>query len=372
MRTCINGVCLFFVLGIVTCNTSIQKPTDPFKDLNTIYLQDEQVIVQYNDSIMGDPRSLLLQDSLAFCYDNLGETGYSLFNLKSGNLIKRFAYSGNQDHQFNINALSMSPIAGMNRKVLLFQENPPFRLFRYDIDSLRRIKNYEPPYIYQLPDNIFFDNLLMLNDSILVGKMGLSDFDHNFFAIFNRYRGKLITGVPLPNSTQRKYQKYYHKNVYSWTRATFGGDLKARPGNPRQFAYFSSKGAYIQLFNIDKNQTFKSIYQHLYYPPLFQVYRQSNQITYPVLLKDCLSGFNNITVTKDKIYALYNGKSAYDNDTQNLLADQILVYSWTGQPIERIQLNQPCYKIEIDPSDEKVLFCLRTFIEPSIVRYALP
>lgn len=371
MITCFIRVCLLFVLGISACNTSIKKPTDPFKDLKTIYLRDERVIVQY-DSIMGDPRSLLLQDSLAFCYDNLGETGYSFFNLRSGKLIKRFAYSGNQDHQFNINALSMSPIAEMGSKVLLFQENPPFRLYRYDIDSLMRFKHYEPPYFYQLPDNIFFDNLLMLNDSILVGKMGLSNFDHNFFALLNRYSGKLITGIPLPNSTQKQYRKYYHKDVYSWTRATFGGDLKVRPGNHRQFAYFSTKGAYIQLFEIDENQSFKSIYQHLFYPPLFQVYKQSSHITYPVLLKDCLAGFNNITVTKDKIYALYNGKSAYDDDTKNLLADQILVYSWSGKPIELIQLDQPCYKIEIDPKDEKVLYCLRTFREPSIVRYALP
>ncbi len=362
---------LLFVLFICACNTKVEKPTDYFKTIETSFLTDEQVIVQY-DSIMGDPRSLLLKDSLAFCYDNFGETGCALFNVHSGKLIKRFAHAGNQDHQFNINALSMSSIEGMKQKILLFQENPPFRLFKYDIDSLLRFKLYEPSFFYQLPDNLYFDNLLMLNDSILVGKIGLSNFDDNFFALLNRNSGKLVTGIPLPQPTLKEHQKYYHADVFNWTRATFGGDLKERPDNPGQFAYFSSKGAYIQLFEVDDNFSIRSVYQHLFYPPLFQVYKQANNITYPVLLKDCLSGFNNITVTKDKIYALYNGKSAYDDDTDLLLSDQVLVYSWTGQPIERIQLSQPCYKIAIDPYNEKVLFCLRSFNEPSIVRYALP
>ena len=74
-----------------------------------------------------------------------------------------------------------------------------------------------------------------------------------------------------------------------------------------------------------------------------------------------------MTVTKDKIYTLFNG-----SDKGDINCDNVLVYDWDGNPMQKIILDRKCIGIAIDEDNPKILYGLYGSTNMRLVKYKLP
>jgi len=357
---------LFFIWA---CNSasSFKSPLDDFLSVDSITLKGQNIHME-NDSTLYDPRTITLFDSLAIFNDNNGISGFSIVNLNNGKLIRRFAFTGGGDTNFNINSLTLRKIVNTEKKFSILETSPPYRVFLYDLDSLIKNNNYHPSSWFTFPKNFEFADILLLNNSSIFGKIDFSKYDSKMFGTLNIHNNKLVTAVDLPSINDPRYDEFYEKQNISWTKNTLLGSFMKRP-NSGQMAYFSSKGALIQIFDINKN--FSVNFQKLYYLPDFTIVDHGNNVVSSLLTDDCKYGFNNIAVTKDRIYALFNGKPANTDKLSALSGNVILVYDWNGKPIQKIRLERSCYQIAIDPQKPHILYALSAFENKAIIKYNL-
>ena len=191
------------------------------------------------------------------------------------------------------------------------------------------------------------------------------------YGVFNLNSNNLFTGIELPTLKGENNAKYYDSTHYAWTNSVMGGELVARPKSSGEFAFFSSKGSMIQIFSVNHESDMSVIYEKLYSLPTYEIVKHGNNTIGTKMLQDCRNGYNSIAVTHDKIYALYNGSSATTSNTMNLLANTILVYDWTGSPIEIIKLDHNFYSISIDSEKPEILYGLQSFDSVGIYKYNL-
>jgi TolB-like 6-blade propeller-like len=359
---------LFFSAGCNHSGARYKDPVEEFGGLQEYQIKGSPVALE-NDSVLYDPRTIRVFDSMAICCDNTGAAGFSAINLNSGKLITRFAVAGNGTDEFNLLAVSLNPTMHARREITLLQSNPPKRLFVYNLDSLIANKQYKPDYTVQFPKDIrYFEKAIMLNDSVILGKLNLKN-DRNFFGLYDMNSNSLNTGLGIGNEAEPQKDD----SVSSlFLNSMMGGNMEFRPDDSHEIAYFSSKGAYENIFRIDSLLHFNVISEKLFSLPAFEILNQGHNTYSTRMSKECRNGYNSIAVTKDRIYALYNGKSATSGDVKDLSASTVLVYDWLGKPVERITLDLDCYCISIDPNKPKVLYALNSFGKIGITKYDLP
>jgi hypothetical protein len=367
-----NLIFLFFTTFIFTsCNQDFatESPLDDFAGVKEVHLSGKKITLQ-SDSVLYDPRTLYVFDTLGICADNNGISGFSVVNLNTGAILKRFANTGGDSTKFNINTLTMNRESTSNGRFSILQSAPPYKVFTCNIDSLLKYKDYRPRLFYQFPNGFAFSNVLISNDSTIVGRMDFSKYDNKMLGLLNINTQKLYTSVSLPKVDNEKYNEYYNPENISWTKSVFNADIRFRPSG-KEIAYFSEKGALIQILKLD-DHGFKPKFQKLYYFPTFSIAHYENNITKSKIREDCKYGFNNITVTKDRIYALFNGKLADTDNPDDLTSSIVLVYDWNGKPIGKINLDSSCYKIEIDPNAPNIMYSLSSFKNIGLKKYNLP
>jgi len=354
------GVCILFAgCNIFGDNDDINPETE-FKNKQIYTIRSEEIKLA-GDSILFKPFDFQIYDTLAVINDNTGEAGYSIINLKTGKLLKKFAFSGSGSSDFDINSVSMNASVDKKSTFSVVQVNSPCKVFVYKWDSLLTTAVYKPnPFYY--PKHFGFLNTFLLNDSTLFGRISFSKFDNKMFGALNMSSNKLLTGIDAPNpGDDTTYSK--------WLKIVMDDKVKYRPGSAYEFASFSYNGATVQIFKLDQDHNFQLEFQKIYYLPLFHIIKSPNY-TKPTMDPGTKSGFGSIAVTKDKIYALYNGPSL-DNERNDPASNTILVYDWTGKPVEKIKLDRHCGRIAIDENNPGLLYGLCGEMNTHIVRYKI-
>ncbi|MGJ1415931.1 BF3164 family lipoprotein [Sphingobacterium multivorum] len=114
-------------------------------------------------------------------------------------------------------------------------------------------------------------------------------------------------------------------------------------------------GSLLNIFKVDDKGSFSLLKQKLFQYPRFEVL-VSNSMSKGKIDKDALIGFLNISVTSDKIFALYSGKRKGDDGSY--LSDKVLVYDWDLNPVRLITLDRKCYYISVDQNNPNRLFAI--------------
>lgn len=360
--------CIVVILFFTNCNKSDKNPLSDFlgKKENKISGKEIKLV---NDTILFKPFDFKIYDSLAVFNDNTGEAGFTIVNLKTGSLLKKFAFAGSSSSHFDIIALSMTPDINNNRFFCVTQKNVPFKIVRYNWDSILGINSYKPNPFYYAKDFVFKESFL-LNDSLLFGNFLFSKFDNKVVGVVNLLSGKLTTGIDVLNITGSSKQTQEDSSYYKWLNVIMDDHLRYRPGSSYEFASFSLSGAIIRIFNVDKDLRFKKTYEKVYYLPKFTLV-QSAKSLFPDRDPDCKSGFGSITVTRDKIYALYNGLTLDNKHENEWYSDIVLVFDWNGNPLEKIKLDKKCARITIDTNNEKLLYGMFGTNNARVVKYEL-
>ncbi|TKC12413.1 hypothetical protein FA048_01995 [Pedobacter polaris] len=344
---------------------------DPLNDFITLpkkSLVGTDIILK-SDSVLYDPRTIHVFDSLAICYDNNGYTAFSIVNLNNGSLVRRFAQTGSGENQYNINSLGLNRIIKDQQHFTVYEASTPHRFFKFDLDSLIKDSHYAPRLISVLPTEFTFIDPILQSDSIITGNISFSQLDSKVIGRYNVINKKLITGIDLAKSQNDIFKEYYDIDNIGWTKSVLGGKLAAHPKG-REIANFSARGAMYQIFNIKENNP-KLIKEKLYYLPRFKILDLGHGTMKSKFTPTNRYGFNNITVTNDFIFALFNGKLTETSEANSLSSNIILVYDWNGNPVRKIILDKDCYQIAIDPQNANILYALTAFKNVGIRKFTL-
>ncbi|WP_316753691.1 BF3164 family lipoprotein [Pedobacter gandavensis] len=358
---------VFFFTGCIK-KSKPDNPINDFANIKEITLKGSEIKLE-NDSVLYDPRTIDVFDSLAVFYDNNGYTAFSLINLKSGKLVKRFAETGSGDYKFNINSVGLSRVRNSSNEFTVYEASAPYRLFKYNLDKLLTSESYHPYLVCKLPAETYFINPIMQTDSTIIGNIGFSKLDNKVFGIWNLNNNKLTTGVDLTKSPDARFKEFYYDENIGWTKTVLRPYLAFRPMS-EQVASFSTKGALFQIFETT-NDNPKILSEKLYYLPEFNILDLGNKSFKSKLTANNRYGYNNIAVTKDFIYTLFNGKPSESSNLDVVSTNIILVYDWNGTPVKKIILDKDCFQIAIDPQNPKTLFTLTAFKNIGIRKFTL-
>ncbi len=279
-----------------------------------------------------------------------------MVNLNDGRLLRTFGFAGNEESEMNINAISMdNGVASYDSVFSITQANTPYKIFRYNWDSLLNIPVYKPKPIYN-STQIPFVNAYFLNDSIVFGRFLTSKFDNNTCGILNLYTNKLISGIEVPGNENYEHQSEKDSLYFKYLNIRMNNRMAYRPGSFYEFACFSGKGAVIQIINVDKNYHLKKKYQKVYYLPTFNLTVKSSGRKKIVAGKDSKKGFPSIGVSSTNIFALYSGPLLNDSEENFDMSDIVLVYDWDGNPVDQIKLDRKVVSIAVNKKKPSYLY----------------
>jgi hypothetical protein len=188
------------------------------------------------------------------------------------------------------------------------------------------------------------------------------------FGITNLASNKLITSLDVPHLNDKSFEYYYEPPYYNFLKAMLNAKVRYRPGSKYEFASYSTLGAVVQIFRIDTNYNFHIKYEKVYYLPSFSLIKGPGY-TKPIMSPGRKFGFNDVTVTKDKIYTLFNGPEL---TKLNVYTDVLLVYDWNGHALNKFTLDRKCRNIAIDENNPKLMYAIYGDREVHIVKYQLP
>lgn len=366
---------IIVILVLIFCNSCLRtksisdrNPIQDFDEASELRLNSIRINLEH-DSVLYDPRTINVFDSIAVLYDISGYTGFSIVNMLNGKLINRFAHI-NDNENLNVNALTLGLINGTNKEFSVFEDIFPYRLFKYNIDSLINSETYSPELICYLPEEFVFITPLIESDSMILGNISFTELDNKFFGIYNLNHRTVTTSIDVPKSPSRRYKQYYEDKNISWVKSVLGSSIGIRPEG-KDIATFSKRGGLFQIISIEHYNP-KVSKEKLYYLPEFVIEETSGGIAKSKYTKNNKYGYNNIAVTKDYIYALYNGKLTNTPGTESLSSNLVLVYDWSGKPIKKIFLDDEYYQIAIDPQQPSILYALKAFKGYGIHKFALP
>jgi hypothetical protein len=300
--------------------------------------------------------------------DNTGQTGFTIVNLNNGKSIRRFAFSGDKSTEFDLNSISINGAIGNASAFTVLQANPPCKVFLYKWQSLLNVQNYKPEPIYY-PQNYGYSNSFLLNDSTIFGQFSYSKFDDKLFGVTNIKSKRLITDIDVPRIDDASLKHYYEDpQYYKLLKGLLSNRVAYRPGSKYEFASFSQMGAVIQIFKVDTNYKFTVKREKAFYLPPFTIVEGPGFFK-PKMAPGRKYGFNDIAVTGDKIFALFNGPKLTELHT---FTDVLLVYNWDGKAIQSFKLDRKCRNIAIDESNPHILYGLYGERDVRIVKYKLP
>lgn len=356
----LNLFLLIVTLLLAACKQNEPKIEDELIKIKTSHISGVDIKLN-NDTVLWNPLGITVFDTLAVFEDQSKSTAFSLINLTNGRLIKRFGYSGKGPGEMDILAVNLRRTQQMNTFVL-YEANAPYRLFKYNLDSLVLVQRYKPESFCTLSPNYHFNDATIFNDSIIIGAFGgyksylygTLNCNNRSFSVQN-----LITFPEEYNSGD--YKKFMMQ--------VLNGKTVINPFY-NKICYFSYKGLILDISEIKNNNKLKSIFFKKYYFPSFFI--DSRKYTRSVILKSgCRMGFNDVDANKDRIYSLFNGQQITKGNNQFLFSNTILVYDWDGNLLESIKMDKTYSHISVDPYNPNVIYGMHTYDSIYITKFFL-
>lgn len=154
------------------------------------------------------------------------------------------------------------------------------------------------------------------------------------------------------------------------TRAmAYQGILRLTPNGRMAFVTAHAKALYLYEIKDDKLLPLKRIIESYneYTPD-----DSGGSGTYSVIHKgDLPTCFRDLSVTDNRIYALYSGRSFKDYRQASDECAYIYIYDWEGNRKEIYQLDIPVRCFYVD-EQEHVVYAIANNPDPTLVRFALP
>lgn len=316
---------LLFILIVGSCQrkNDVDIPISPV-DLNTaIYTSYQKIetdyLFSYPESMILDGKHLIVQDRKSTDYL------FHSIDLESDSLVSEFGIRGNGPGEYS--DITLNPHWNEYRKSISFFDANKRSIYSYkkDNNSFRFISNFSLTNVPNL-ENEYFRELFDCGDYYLaLGKHGI--FDENRFAVLDSTYHIINKLGKYPEISDLLIEPQKNLGQILFSSSFF----KISP-NRNKAVFASYRGALLQFYDLsempDSIHNIKSIQ--------LEVPIKKEQIS--VEHDGWVYGFEDIYVTDNYIYAIYNGQTAEENP---LLGKHILVYNWKGElgRIYRLDIN---------------------------------
>lgn len=287
--------------------------------------------MQFDDIIMR-PNRLLVCDSLLIMTNTGGKKLFDIFNLKSKKKVgerisvgqgpnemiqSRFVY--NDEKTIVLFDMVKSTVFEFLLDDFVHNLNPtPFRKIKLDgkmLDNVGRLGNQIVGSTYN-PNFLFFNFDMLGNKKGQMGKYPVSEINFSDSEKLKAYQFSLATN-------------HVDKIVicYNWA------DL-------------------IDIYNIN-GELYKRIVGPQHFTSVFKEFHDGNVISARSVQGKQRDAYFNPVSVGDEFFVLFSGKSM-DKEGYTILSDQILVFSWDGEPQKKLSLDQGIFAFTVDDKNNKI------------------
>lgn len=348
MKYIINIIyCSFLIFAIEACQPKMETvslPVCPFnldssKQVNWQII-DTEYLMSYPESMILTDKYLIIQDRRAVDYL------FHAINRSNDSLDFEFVRRGNGPHEYLDATLNpywdqeektISFFDPIKRTYLSFQESPT------DSNSKTSYKFIDKKEVL-LKSEYLREMFTCGGGYILMGEHGF--FDENRFVVLDNNLRIIEKSGSYPNvrnlltNPDEDFRKMFFASSF----------FKVSP-DKKKAAFATYKGSLLQFFDLSN---FKDSIINI----------KTVQSEYPIKKEQItpehegwVYGFEDVYVTNDFIYAIYNGETAEDNP---MLGKHIVVFNWEGEFCKSYQLdlNLRCLAVDEDKKEIYVVACM--------------
>ena len=339
----------YFVLLLLTlgaCQTKTETVSLPVEPFNLDSSKQVRWHVIDTDYLMSYPESMILTDNHLIIQDRKAvDFLFHAINRNNGSLDFEFARRGNGPDEF-LDA-TLNPCWNQDQNVVSFFDpvkkvSLSFQETSVDTcskDHFKFIERKKVPLEVEYVREMFNCG----EDYILMGEHGI--FDKERFVVLNNSLQIVGKHGHYPNvqSLLTNPDRDFHTMLFA---SSF---FKVSP-DQKKAIFATYKGALLQFFDLSNIKD--SI-----------VNSKSIQSEYPIKKEQIkpdhdgwVYGFEDVYVTNDFIYAIYNGETAEDNP---MLGKSILIFNWKGELCKSyyLDLNLRCLAVDEEKQEIYVVAC---------------
>jgi len=331
-------ICFIFV--IVSCLfTACKKSRLSPVELFSIQEDLPELKCHFNEDMLARIEAIQCNDSSLIVFDYHSGYSFTLFDLKSENVMGRFGEIGQGPGEIPLGCYGYL----YNKNFIISYDHPCF-IATYPIDSLRANIRFKPLILvkYEIPEALF-SHVTPVNDTLFFGAGSYrSEYQ---FVLFDRKNKVIDFNVEIYNA---KDETFNISNKFLSNQGT----LRKHPVEDK-FVYAVNNSSNIDFVKISNNKIklLKSIRLR---DPDFTP--EQDGIFYSVL-PDAHSpiGYIDISTSRDYVFALYTDKPCINAFSSQL----ILVFDWNGNPIKMLHLNQEAYYIAVCEKQKRIYAAIK-------------
>lgn len=332
IRTFLTIIVLLVIHGC-SSNNEFDTPHHQFKSTSKIFSKCFKV-----DVILGNPRSMLVFDSLLVINDLSDNYHFTIINRHNGKLFKRFCMSGNGPNE--LLGVGSFWIDNESRKFYVF-DVPKARLYSVSIEQLL---NKESVTLFE-EEKFDLDNgrIYSLAKTKAESFVGTGTFDS--CAYFSQHL----------DSNREYFGEYYtepndEKIANNVKGMGIQGSVYSKP-NSNIVTHASYHSGWLEFISLEQGSP-KILQSHRYHPSDFkEILLPTGRATSAITERNRL-GFLNSSATKQYFFSLYSGESILGAGNQHDLhyGNDVFVYGWEGEPVRHLILDKDLKTIAVTPN----------------------
>lgn len=342
-------VFILLVILIASCQPQEDSLRSYFKDPPTSINSE---IIEIEAAFFGNPRRIVLFDSLIIIEDDFHGKLFSLIDIKNGKFINRFGKKGKGPNEI----LFQSSIEiDKLKNTFQFLTLNTYWFYEYSLDDL--VNNTEP-----IPEKKFEldlgENSRLLSWSFLHGInkfAGTGLFTNGKYGIFNS-NGTLEKTIGEYNISE-EHSSYGNYNL----GLGYQGPVKVHP-NGNKFAHLTYACDLVEVVNFNEDYT----YDIKRFQTWFPVFSESGAYS-----RDSPRGFSCSAVTSDYIYGLYSGHTFTEKGASASLGRLIYVFDWNLNPVASYELDHDVMVFAVSENNKKMYAFSLTTDKVKLVKWNL-
>lgn len=341
---CFNLLLLSIAIAVTfscTDKSKAVKSFDVIKDLTA-----EQISVS---EILNINNIIKLEDYIVL--QNTGEGGndfYFVYSYPDIRFLYSFAHSGRGPEEY----LMPSVIKNTQGNVIGFKDHATDIIAFYELSDTAAQLMFSRTF--KAPDiNRFFWETNVIGDSLLLVKH--QGYNTGARELWNLHSGTMVDSI---GNSFPKLPHKMGKNYYT----IFDDYLISASGSRFVVSYnFIDR---LEIGEIKDGKIHLTASVGAKQPPKFHLYGDDSRTEFSIDRN--IVTYENVYAGKDYIYALYSGKRL--DATEDDHSSSIEVYTWTGEPVQQLNLDIPVAYFAVDEKD-RVIYAVNPEYMDKILKY---
>jgi hypothetical protein len=334
---------VFFKISVLLLLFSTCAESDKIKfEASSRDLQSEVLTDRDSSMIIGNTDFITMVNNSLYIQDIYEEYCYTKYDTKTREAY-RFAKRGQGPGEMLMPTHSVSYIKVNDTAYISLYDPNLHKIFLYKEDSLINSAKNNFYKTISCGDGSIYDLTLdawILNDSVILGT-GAYKTD-----VCKIYKNDVAQGTYIGHGTYMKVFTKYEEGNEEWKRILADGNKCGLSPNKSYIARITQFGGLIEAYKIE-NMELIQLFSKKYFDVMNMPDLKHNG--------DSRYGYIDITVSDNKIYALYCGNPIMLEPSQEPFKSKTVhVYDWSGKSLETLLLDEDVTGIAVNSKDTEL------------------